>query len=107
MFLIPKFNLFFFLGNFSPAYNALGIFFGISQLQLPRESFSRFILLLFIWFCLIFRTCYQSMMFEFMTSDMQKPLPASIEDLRDMNYTIVFHPSTYILLGKLFQSRNM
>jgi hypothetical protein len=72
----------------NPAYNALGIFFGISQLRLPCESFSRFVLLLYIWFCLIFRTCYQSMMFEFMTSDMRKPVPASIDDLILMNYTI-------------------
>ncbi|KAG5670860.1 hypothetical protein PVAND_001093 [Polypedilum vanderplanki] len=28
-------------------------------------------------------------MFEFMTSDMRKPLPASLEDLIEMNYTIV------------------
>ncbi|KAG5673112.1 hypothetical protein PVAND_003186 [Polypedilum vanderplanki] len=73
----------------SPGYNNLGIFFGISQLLVPKESFCRFILILNIWFCLIIRTCWQSMMFEFMTSDMRKPLPESIEDLIEMNYTIV------------------
>ncbi|KAG5667753.1 hypothetical protein PVAND_015723 [Polypedilum vanderplanki] len=72
-----------------PAYNALGIIFGMSQLKLPNESINRFILLLFIWFCLIFRTCYQSILFEFMISDMRKPLPASIEDLVKYKYTIV------------------
>lgn len=35
------------------------------------------------------RTCWQSKMFEFLTTDMRKPLPASIEDLKEMNYTIV------------------
>jgi hypothetical protein len=73
----------------NPAYNALGIFFGISQFRLPRETFSRALLILFAWFCLIFRTCWQSMMFEFMTTDMRKPYPESIEDLRSMNYTIM------------------
>lgn len=29
------------------------------------------------------------MMFEFMTSDMRRPLPETIDDLREMNYTIV------------------
>ncbi|KAG5671269.1 hypothetical protein PVAND_001475 [Polypedilum vanderplanki] len=72
-----------------PAYNALGIFFGISQLRLPKESFCRVILIIYIWFCLIIRTCWQSKMFEFMTSDMRKPLPASIEDIRKMNYIYV------------------
>jgi hypothetical protein len=28
-------------------------------------------------------------MFDFMTSDMRKPLPETIEDLQAMNYTIV------------------
>ncbi|KAG5666813.1 hypothetical protein PVAND_014823 [Polypedilum vanderplanki] len=79
-----------------PAYNALGIFFGIGQTRLPRHYFSRLILLLFIWFCLIIRTCYQSMLFEFMTSDMRKPLPESIDDLIKWNYTIVVHDATHL-----------
>ncbi|KAG5671293.1 hypothetical protein PVAND_001498 [Polypedilum vanderplanki] len=82
---------FFGKGINQPGFNAVGIFFGISQLRLPRESFCRALLIIFIWFCLIIRTCWQSMMFEFMTTDMQKPLPASIVDLRKMNYTIVVH----------------
>ncbi|KAG5666986.1 hypothetical protein PVAND_014989 [Polypedilum vanderplanki] len=76
-------------GIHNPAYNALGIMFGISQLRLPKESGNRLMLALFLWFCLIFRTCYQSMLFEFMTSDMRKPLPVSIEDLIKYNYTII------------------
>jgi hypothetical protein len=74
-----------------PAYNALGIFFGIGQTKLPKETFSRCILLLFIFFCLIFRTCYQSMMFEFITTDMRRAMPETIEDLIEMNYTILVH----------------
>lgn len=70
-------------------FNAMGQFFGIGQTKLPREFFSRCILLLFIWFCLMFRTCYQSMMFEFITSDMRKPTPETFEDLVKYNYTIV------------------
>ncbi|KAG5670882.1 hypothetical protein PVAND_001114 [Polypedilum vanderplanki] len=72
-----------------PGYNAIAIFMGISQLKLPTETFCRNILLIYIWFCLIIRTCWQSKMFEFMTSDMRKPLPASLEDLIEMNYAII------------------
>lgn len=71
-----------------PAFNALGIFFGIGQVQLPRNFFGRFVLIFYIWFCLMIRTCYQSLMFEFITTDMRMPLPASIEDLVFWNYTI-------------------
>jgi hypothetical protein len=45
------------------------------------------------------------MMFEFMTSDMEKPLPLSYEDLLEMNYTIVTHPSTLVFLEKLINGR--
>ncbi|KAG5666516.1 hypothetical protein PVAND_014537 [Polypedilum vanderplanki] len=78
--------------------------FGIPQLILPRESINRFAIALLVWFWLIFRTCYQSMMFEFMTSDMRKPLPATIDDLVKWNYTIVlvnskFFAANYLIIG--------
>ncbi|KAG5677722.1 hypothetical protein PVAND_007454 [Polypedilum vanderplanki] len=76
-------------GICSPAFNTLGVIFGIAQIKLPKESANRFALALFICFCLIFRCCYQSMLFEFMTSDMRKPLPTSLDDLRKMNYVVV------------------
>lgn len=43
----------------SPGYNIVSIFFGIGQVRLPDSNFPRIILMLFIMFCLIFRTAYQ------------------------------------------------
>lgn len=71
----------------TPALNALGIFFGISQTQLPKKSFSRMILITFVMFCLVLRTAYQGVLFTLMATDMGKPLPQTIEDLYDMNYS--------------------
>jgi hypothetical protein len=73
----------------NPTYNVVSIFFGISQVKLPNENFARILITMFIFLCLIFRTCYQSMMFEFMTTDMRKPPPENIEDLVRMNYTVI------------------
>jgi hypothetical protein len=42
-----------------PAFNVIGTFFGIAQTHLPTTFFARAILILFIGFCLIFRTAYQ------------------------------------------------
>ncbi|KAG5667899.1 hypothetical protein PVAND_015864 [Polypedilum vanderplanki] len=81
------------LDNKRPGYNALGVFFGVAFLGLPRKTLSRYILIIYIWFCLIIRTCWQSMMFELMTSDMRKPLPQTLDDLRELNYTIVIQDS--------------
>jgi hypothetical protein len=82
-------NVIFGVGIRNPTYNAISIFFGISQAELPRENFARVLLAMFLFLCLIFRTCYQSRMFEFMTSDMRKPLPETIEDIISMEYTVV------------------
>jgi hypothetical protein len=50
----------------TPSLNVTMIFFGISQIVLPRKVFTRVLTMLFILFCLIIRTAWQSMMFEFM-----------------------------------------
>ncbi|KAG5668712.1 hypothetical protein PVAND_016640 [Polypedilum vanderplanki] len=91
------------LDNKQPGYNALGAFFGVSILELPRESLSRYILIIYIWFCLIIRTCWQSMMFEFMTSDMRKPLPETLDDLRELNYTIVIQDSFLFIYTSILE----
>jgi len=72
----------------TPIMNVLFIFFGIGQMRLPSKWFARFLLINFITFCLIFRTCYQSKMFEFMTSDMRKSSPETVDDLFVQNFTI-------------------
>jgi hypothetical protein len=82
-------NIIYGMGIESQTLNAVSIFFGISQIKLPRENFPRMLLSMFIFLCLIFRTCYQSKMFEFMTTDMRRASPETIEDLCSMNYTVV------------------
>jgi hypothetical protein len=72
----------------TPTLNVISIFFGISQTRLPTGSFSRFILIVFVFFCLIIRTCFQSKSFEFLTSEPRRPPPKSVEDLVRLNYTI-------------------
>lgn len=71
-------------------FNIIQIFFGIGLNKLPEKWFPQLLLLLFITFCLIFRTAYQSVLFEFITTDMRKPLPTSFQQLIDQNYQFVF-----------------
>lgn len=72
----------------TPIWNVTSVFFGISQTRLPNTNFSRFILMLFIYFCLIFRTCFQSKFFEFLTSEPRRPPPNTIGDLIDRHYKV-------------------
>jgi len=90
----------------SPGLNVIHIFFGIAQMRLPVASIPRFLLMMFITFCLIFRTCYQSKLFEFMSSNMRKPLPSTVEDLIKENYTIVSCGGQleFVLLRQIIQN---
>lgn len=72
----------------TPSMNVIQTIFGLSQARLPRQNFSRFILTLFVGFCLIFRTCFQSKFFEFMTSEPRRLPPQSIEELIDRKYEL-------------------
>ena len=72
----------------TPTLNIVSIFFGISLTRMPNGNFSRQILIFFIYFCLIFRTCFQSKMFEFMTSNPRRSPPKSIDDLINRDYTV-------------------
>lgn len=89
--LLPKHTRQFFYGKnvITPALNVIVIFFGISQTQLPKKSFARMILTTFVLFCLILRTAYQGVLFTLMATDMGKPLPHTLDDLANMNYTVV------------------
>ncbi|KAL7015192.1 hypothetical protein ACKWTF_016332 [Chironomus riparius] len=82
-------NIFYGEGIQTPGLNVIKIFFGIGQTKLPNESILRFFLILFVMFCLIMRTCYQSKMFDFITSDMRKPPPKTLEEVIEHGYTIV------------------
>ncbi|CAG9800605.1 unnamed protein product [Chironomus riparius] len=79
----------------TPIWNVISIFFGISQTELPTKNFSRFILVLFIYFCLIFRTCFQSKFFEFLTSEPRRSPPESIDDLIDRGYSVLTMSQTF------------
>lgn len=92
-----------------PGFNVIASFFGISQTQTPKENSARIILIFFLFFCLIFRTAYQSVLFEMITSDMRKKLPTSIQELYDKNFTIVIYEPVpesidlgYLMIQELF-----
>lgn len=71
----------------SPTLNLVSTFLIGAQDQIPQRSFARFILMLFIIWSLIIRTCHQSMLFTYLQSDIRKPMMTSLQDLVDNNFT--------------------
>lgn len=72
-------------------FNIVQIFFGMGQMRLPNKWFPQLLLVLFITFCFIFRTAYQSVLFEFITTDMRKALPTSFQKLINQDYSFRVH----------------
>lgn len=86
----PKFIQTLFYGENvqTPTLNVISTFFGLAQFKVPKRYLSRFLLILFVYFCLIFRTCYQSKLYEFMTTKPRRPPPKTVWDLKMQNYTV-------------------
>jgi len=74
-----------------PSLNILIAFFGLSQGVVPHRNFARFLLMLFIIWSMIFRTCYQGLLFEYLQGDGRKPPIRSIKELLDRNFTYFIH----------------
>jgi len=88
----------------TPIWNIVCIFFGVSQMKLPNSNFSRFIWIMFIYFCLIFRTCFQSKFFEFMTSEPRQAPPKTVQDLIDRGYNVYAMDVNQKLASNLYRT---
>lgn len=50
----------------TPVLNVVAVFFGQDQTILPGRNFARYILMMYILFCIIIRTAYQSLQYDLM-----------------------------------------
>lgn len=75
----------------SPLMNLTDIFLNGGQCMVPTRNFSRFMLILVIVWSLIVRTCYQSMLFEYLQADKRKTYTLSYYDLfeEDTKFEII------------------
>lgn len=72
----------------TPTLNFIDIFLNGGQSKVPQRNFARFLLMLFIIWSLIIRTCYQSQYFKFLQADMRKPRINSYEELVAKNFSV-------------------
>lgn len=76
----------------TPALNTLRIIFGSPLNKLPTNNFTRILLILFLYVCLVIRTAYQGVFFEMITTDIKKRTPQTLEEIIALNYTIYTIP---------------
>jgi len=79
----------------TPTLNIMTAFVGSAQFVLPGKSFARFLLLLFILFSLIIRTCHQSKLFTYLQADIitKRSEIQSIDELIEQN-GIIYIPDS-------------
>lgn len=90
----------------TPTFNLVAISLTGAQLKIPGRNFSRFLLMLFIIWSLIFRTCYQSELYKYLQTDMRKPAIKTFDEISDRNMSLIVKASSGVrakfldLLGK-------
>lgn len=70
----------------APFNNLFAVVYGISVMKLPNRNFARFILMVFIVYCLVLRTVYQGRIYNNMKSNQRKPDLASIDEIMEKKY---------------------
>lgn len=83
----------------SPSLNMTEIIFGIGLVAVPDRNFARFLFMNFILFMLVIRTAYQGKMFDFITTDVRKESPNTLEELLNNSQYLILKtesdPSMY------------
>jgi hypothetical protein len=74
----------------TPTLNIASIFLNGGQHRVPGRNFARFLLMLFVIWSLIIRTCYQSELYKNLQEDLRKPRIQTIDELNEQNLTLLY-----------------
>jgi hypothetical protein len=89
----------------TPTLNVASIFLTGGQHRVPRRNFARFLLILFIMWSLIIRTCYQSMLYKNLQKDLRRPRIKTFDELNEKNFKIGFGNGTIQALDEEFREK--
>lgn len=87
--------------------NLADIFLNGGQNREPGRNFARYLLMMFITWTLIIRTCYQSELYRNLQLDLRKPRIRSIEELNEQNFTLIYEPNSELFLGEMVYNRSV
>lgn len=79
----------------TPSLNIFIAIFGGSQTVVPKTSFARTVLIIFIFFCLIIRTAYQALLFNRLQGDPRDKRVETFQDLIDKKFSLIISPYYY------------
>ncbi|XP_070495742.1 ionotropic receptor 21a-like [Chironomus tepperi] len=76
-----------------PLINMLIILVGLQQPKVPKRNFARFLLIMLIFMCFVFRTIYQGSLYQFLQSDRRHKEVQTIDEMLENNFEICLHES--------------
>ena len=77
----------------NPYMNMLSIILNGQQPVQPRKNFSRFLLTIFVIFCIIIRTIYQASLFQFLQSDQKHGEIKTVDELIERGFDVFMYES--------------
>lgn len=81
-----------------PYMNVLVGLFGGSQTVLPQQNFARFLLMMFLIYCLVIRSVYQGSLFRFLQSKIYHKEVQSIDEMIERDYKFYVVPAILDLI---------
>lgn len=82
------------VGVENPSLNIVNAIYGGSQKTLPKLNFARYLLMMFIIFCLVMRTLYVGSLFRFIQGKVHHKEVESIDDMIEKDYKVYLLEST-------------
>lgn len=70
----------------NPYMNMINVFLGGSQHLLPKRNFARSLVMMFMLFCLVQRSLYQSSLYLFLQSDGRHPAISTIDEMMEEKF---------------------
>lgn len=75
-----------------PTTNLLLAILGSSQPKLPKRHSSRFLLMVFLVFCLVLRSAYQGSLYKFLQSEKRHKSVETIDEMIEQKFDIFMYP---------------
>lgn len=85
----------------SPGMNLINIVLGNSLYKVPFRNFSRFIFIIFTFYCFIIRSSYQGGLVKFMQLDTREPKMMSTKEMIDNNFSFYYLDSSTAYLDEI------
>lgn len=94
-------NFLFGKGIHYPAMNLINTTFGGSMPKTPTRNFARFLLMVYILFCLVIRNAYQGALFNFLARNSTFMGVDSLKEMLEANFTFYILDSSIFLIADL------